>query len=356
MKKLTKVLFFAMLACAVLVSAKAYSKAAVVAKDAVFGQETTTTPVSFQKDGDTIQVQVNHAGVLGIKQVISDSANWKLYRTVGTLTLEVDSDYASKNESGYLSVPGPGTYTLKYTNYGSYGCIAYLYCYSCEDRNLNSGAISCSFSGDNRTVAHKVVLNKSGYITLQGYSINISSSGNTMSSVTAVVHKGSKNTAGKSYSLSSYNSYTHVIALEKGTYYITVADSDPVYLKQTYKAVTDKAGKSKKKACTLKKKKTKDGLCTLTESANKAHWYKIKLKKKSKLKFTVKNYGTDGSLYFQVYPASKKVIIFGTWSYASPRTIKTWSTTKKVPKGTYYIKVYKSYSDYSMPYSICSNS
>ena len=133
------------------------------------------------------------------------------------------------------------------------------------------------------------------------------------------------------------------------TYYFKVDFNDAVIINHKYKAVTDKSGNKKSKAYNLKKNKTMPGL--LMAGENKADWYKIKLPKKQTLKltFTTKsnnglcvevfssknlNRYLDGLMYHQTQSMDETV------SLASRKGNNNRDPYIKLPKGTYYVKVF----------------
>lgn len=118
-----------------------------------------------------------------------------------------------------------------------------------------------------------------------------------------------------------------------------------------YQEVNDKSGNKKSKACKLKKNKKAEGLLMAGES--KVDWYKITLTKKQILKITIAQKSYRG-LGMKVYD-SKGDEVYGLnyWEVSSsdtlddPETLSSLnapgvgkSKFKKLPKGTYYIKIY----------------
>ena len=94
---------------------------------------------------------------------------------------------------------------------------------------------------------------------------------------------------------------------------------------------------SRKKAPTLKKNKTVKGLIYNSDKVKNAKWYKINVKKKSNVKVTLKYKGYGMDYEMVLYNQKGKKIE----SSIDQKTLK-----KKLKKGTYYIKVGKSSSNY----------
>ena len=94
---------------------------------------------------------------------------------------------------------------------------------------------------------------------------------------------------------------------------------------------------SRKKAPTLKKNKTVKGLICNSDKEKNAKWYKFNVKKKSNVKVTLKYKGHGMDYDMALYNKKGKKIE----SSQDQKTLK-----KKLKKGTYYIKVGKSLSNY----------
>lgn len=133
------------------------------------------------------------------------------------------------------------------------------------------------------------------------------------------------------------------------TYFLKVEFNDAVIINHDYKAVTDKSGNKKSKAYNLKKNKTVPGL--LMAGENKADWYKIKLPKKQTLKLTFTTKSNNG-LCVEVF-SSKNLnrYLNGLSKHQTQSMDETvylasrngnYDTDPyiKLPKGTYYVKVY----------------
>ena len=114
----------------------------------------------------------------------------------------------------------------------------------------------------------------------------------------------------------------------------------------TYKSVKEKSGSKRSKAVTIKKNKKVSGL--LMAGEKKSDWYKVKLTKKQTLKITFSTKSYRG-LAFKVYDKKGNEVM--GLSYFQPSSTTETVTlvskknsytdaTKKLAKGTYYIKVY----------------
>ena len=346
--------------------------AALVPKDVVtITDEEATAPVcsvtlpagTVGTTKTVVTVKVNHGGVLALGGVGTNGIEASLYsdaactrkvvsRTSADLTFFGDNSIETRE----LIIPKAGTYYLAFTYWLSSAATAgdgranvMAYAYNGDDRTLAAGKWSVAYTGDyNKTVYHKIVMKSAGYIDLTA---NGFYSNGTASSLSATITNSKKKVISNSIYLYSGNGYTTRVAVGKGTYYVAVKKGDIYQLCYKSKAIKEKSGKSKKKAVQLKKKKTVNGLMLMGESTKKVDWYKVKLTKKSKLKFQVKNYGED-TISVEVVPASKNFKVYFNTSSISGNTGKTIQSTKKWPKGTYYLKFTKSNKAYSSHYTV----
>ena len=126
------------------------------------------------------------------------------------------------------------------------------------------------------------------------------------------------------------------IPVKKGeVYYLSVLCSGTQYsvIYNIKKLKTFSKATSRKKAPTLKKNKTVNGVMFYSDKKKDAKWYKINVKKKSKIKVTMKLKGEGFDYDIFLYNKKGKKI---KWSLDS--TNKKYA---KLKKGTYYIKVGK---------------
>ena len=81
-----------------------------------------------------------------------------------------------------------------------------------------------------------------------------------------------KSISGDYQSVYASKNYTTYFGVGKGTYYIAVKTSDPIYgIRTTYNKVTEKSGSTKSKAKSIYKKGTKKGIITASQSLSLIH-------------------------------------------------------------------------------------
>lgn len=145
-----------------------------------------------------------------------------------------------------------------------------------------------------------------------------------------------------------------VFAVKKNTtYYLRIKNvSDRAAVKYTQTSVSEKSGSSRKKAVTVKQNKTIKGTIAVNDS--KADWYKINVTKTKKVKFYIKGNAT-GNLKMQVYKSNGKQYGYENTILSDLNESRTFVSTGvngKMPKGTYYIKIYRGNSKSSGNYSL----
>jgi hypothetical protein len=99
------------------------------------------------------------------------------------------------------------------------------------------------------------------------------------------------------------------------------------------------------------KGKTAKGLVLSEDSVSIADWYKVKLTSKRKLSFEIHGKSCD-SILFEIIPASKNVILFGSTIRIYDAGGGVYTTEDSMPAGTYYIKVTKTSKTSSGYYTI----
>lgn len=307
-----------------------------------------------------VPISMGYRGVLSLAVAatgLSDSVDFALYSDQNCTMMVGTSDFLT---TAYLSaskdytVTTAGTYYLKLSwrysvpdNSSVIGVAAYAY--SGAEVTIND-SYQAIYTGDSTlTNYHKLVLASDSLVTLFGNSYYTSDG--SAASLSLNLCDSNKITLDDPYMYSS-NMYCETYALKKGTYYVSTNTNSPYQLKATVTKVKDQSGASRSKAKLIKKKKTVKGMVALSEGTGKSDWFKVKLTKRSKLKLAWKARCTgSGSLKLQVIPANSNYRLYNDTVYMSNENGGVTSKTK-LNKGTYYIKISKSYGDYSGSYSL----
>lgn len=223
---------------------------------------------------------------------------------------------------------------------------------SSANRTLKNKQITKAYqSGKGSAIYYKVVVGKTGYITVDTF-YDEEDYGNP----TIVLCNSKKKAISLQVENHTLTDNKSVFAVKKGTYYLKVKDVKGGYqIRSTFSSVSDKSGKSKGKAKQVKvngKKVT--GVVLTTDKKSKYDWYKFTLKKSSYIRIDLSGSTTgDSKVLLEVIPPAsniqfeKKAIIEmkGTNTSAYGQAVTAW------PAGTWYIRVKKSAAKGSGVYS-----
>lgn len=255
----------------------------------------------------------------------------------------------------------PGTYTFTYSvNANVTGNITYntkIMAWTAateETVNFDTGYVGFQKAGEE--VYKKVTVTKSGLLQAEVEEMTGFGKAILAEDKSSLAAYGEKVTLCNSKKVpiteenttSSYNGYVNFYAVKAGTYYLKMSSNGDNYytlgLQFTVGGTTNNTSKAKAQKLSNKYKST---LMPIGGST-KTRWYKITLKKKKKIAFSYEYYGT-GDKAVKVVVCNKKGKEITTSSNIYGDSKNTLSTTKKYPKGTYYIKISKPDSSiYSM--------
>lgn len=199
---------------------------------------------------------------------------------------------------------------------------------------------------------HKIVVKKNKYVVIKGNEIR--ESGNSLQTSDLYFQLcNAKKIPLYNGHLSNLNLYMENFALKKGTYYVAVSSSQRYQLLAQQFNWKNKGGKNKKKAVLIKKGKIVQGMSLMSDKIGKTKWYKVRLKKKSKLRISIVAActGVTQNMKVTVVPAKKGHRLINN-SFIFGSTGKKISSRKKLSKGTYYIKISKVTSSVSCCYAI----
>ena len=264
------------------------------------------------------------AGAIGSYEYISSSS------PEGVIFGEV-----SKGGTYYLefSTTLPGTYKT-----------AFSVSYAPAGGTLKSGTQFFGTSPNGKVSYYKITAPGTGYMK-----VTFPSTASTYSPSYSVklMNSKKKSISGDYQSVYASKNYTTYFGVGKGTYYIAVKTSDPIYgIRTTYNKVTEKSGSTKSKAKSIYKKGTKKGIITASQSSTSGDWYKFKITKSQTVKFSISTLASsNGGLRVSFYKAGSSYA-FGSQSFSSytpSGTVQpyTYGYGKKLAPGTYYVKVQK---------------
>ena len=263
-------------------------------------------------------------------------------------------------EYGNVYCPKKGTYYLQIDQPGDY--VFSFYEYSGENKTLkeNTYTTSYSYSYDtynynSKTIYYKYKATKTGYITLN---TNFESSYGNL--YLTLCNSKKKALTTEVYVSNSSNRNEAVFAVKKGaTYYIKATSSSGVYqIKSKISGVSEKSGTKEKNAILLKSGKYVNGTVLCEDKTNKVDYYKFKLNKSGKVTLSIKGNVSSGAIKVEIYSHNLKGTVTDTIrevDYSTSYPLTTY-TSKKLPAGTYYVKVTKSDSkscgNYSIKYTV----
>lgn len=130
--------------------------------------------------------------------------------------------------------------------------------------------------------------------------------------------------------------------------------NDAYRIKSTFTAVSDASGASKKNAKTIKVGETKKGIVLSEDKTSKNDWFKFTLKKSTKIDIDLKGNCSSGKLRFELTSNGIRGTVtdyISSSDYSRNIPLQTW-TSKTIPKGTYYIRLYKDSKTTSGNYSV----
>lgn len=240
---------------------------------------------------------------------------------------------------------------------------------------LKNGAVAGPIGATTSGEYHKLVMAKDGYVSLSVLSKYQDSVSRSICDIS--IHNSSK----KRLSDYKYNNYfasynymkEQFFALKKGTYYVKVTMREPImnyyhdgtqswknlqnkyYVATAVKYITDSAATKKSKATTIKLKASKQGLIKLTDarsssSGSAGDWYKFTLSRTTKVRLYVNGYTTNRTDTTQ----SLRFSVYGKTTYSKLSSLASNKTTT-LPRGTYYIRLYKTSKTDSGYYKIGLN-
>ncbi len=256
--------------------------------------------------------------------------------------------------SGEAYIAKAGTYYIKVNQVADVLFMSQFF--NGADRTLKNKTWTASYTDyAHSNIYYKYKAPKNGYLTVKEEFIDIDGSGTGNADITLCNNK-KKEITENVYTSTSQTKNEAVFAVKKGkTYYIKVSSSYAYRIKASFTSVTDVSGNKQAKAKTLTFGKAANGLIFAEDKTSMVDYYKFTLTSPCKPTFIVKGNAT-GTIYFDVIGSN----IYGGSGYAKINDCGYKGSSKiqlsdnrNLPKGTYYIKVYKDYDkDATGNYSI----
>ncbi|MGF6375742.1 hypothetical protein M2140_000812 [Clostridiales Family XIII bacterium PM5-7] len=326
----------------------------------------TVVPQNLLKNVDTIQTHVKYnssAEPMYIKfkmpyagTMIVDYSNYGSVKIKAKASADAPEIKTTVNGFSYLGQADKFTATQGkeyYLEIPAYGQATFSIYYAPKTSTITKGTEFYGYGGMNPGTSvtyYKVTAPSTGYLTINftGTSTSYPTYNVKLTNSKKTSYKYAKGYERISSSSSNKN-YTTRLGVKKGTYYIAVKTSDPLFAADvTFTKVVEKSGSTKSKATRLYKAgTTKKGIITVAQGTSPGDWYKFTIKKRQKVsvRFNTAIGGYTGGLKLSLYSGSR--------SYADAyTTVKVGETGGSIPiytvgkttlgPGTYYLKVSKS--------------
>jgi hypothetical protein len=279
-------------------------------------------------------------------------------KTSSTVYISSYSDQVQEGvygEDGYAYFPKAGTYYVKFKTPGTYVFTSQMVDGGNQTLKDNTyttayGYNYDTYNYDSRDIYFKFTASKTGYATVD--TEFLSDYGNAYITLC--------NSSKKAISEDVYSSNNYVgksvFAVKKGTtYYFKVKTSSGKYrIKSKVTGVTESSGAKKSQAKTLTIGKVRKGIVLSEDKTSKSDWYKFTLSKATKLDLTVAGNASSGRVRIELTSANiggSVNVSINSVGYKTSTSLQTY-TSSTLPKGTYYIRVYKEDKKVSGNYSI----
>lgn len=281
------------------------------------------------------------------------------------LTITVYSDVQKKTKVGsvtrfngdkvtekILDITKDGTYTVVYelSRRNDPQEISFDVTYSevlNKEQTLKNGEATYGYLSYNlKETLYKVTIEETGYISL-----NMQSDYQYATAYVTLLDSKKKELEKEAY-VNVTKKDTMYYGVKKGTYYVKVRSSMGIYsVSYSFQKVKDNGATKKEKATALKLGgKATSGVILADSKETTADWFKFTLKESTKIEIKISG-NTNNSIRFEIESDSVN-FLWNNLKITNVAKENTGTLTKALPKGTYYIKVYKGMSGTSGNYSI----
>lgn len=246
-----------------------------------------------------------------------------------------------------------GTYYLRFPN-NTYNLDVFMF--SNETKNITGSGFSTGYCDHRNALVYNYTPQEDGYLVLSESELSFNTSSVMLQLCDA---KGNPLTEANSFSKFLENDQIYAVAGKK-TYQIkmTSIDTNGTSFFQLYYKFTarkENSGDKKKKAVAVTLGKTVEGTVLAAESEKKTDWYKIKIKKNSKLQFQYSGSVSSGAIVFDVYDSKGNALMtsgsINCIDGSGNATLHKKTGGSTLGKGTYYVKVTKNIKATSGIYS-----
>lgn len=348
MKKVLLIILSLML---IIPSGKVYAEESVINAYTTAKEDAVVNTITFPEEEKTYSEELKLSkGALIVNVADTQDTKYSMF------TLTIYSDAQKKTKVGYsvsrfygdketqknIEIPKDGTYTVVYelSRRNDPQEISFDVTYSevlNKDQTLKKGETVVGYLSSNlKETLYKITIEETGYINVKM---------ETDEPYGGVAYMSFLDSKKKELEKEEYVNVqrkdTMYYGVKKGTYYIKVRSSLGIYsISYSFQKVKDNGAAKKADATTLSVGgKAMSGVILADSKDTTAEWFKFTLKESTKIEIKYSG-NTNSNMRFEIESDSVKFIL-GSFNITNAKKEDSAKFTKALPKGTYYIKVYK---------------
>ncbi|WP_312368856.1 pre-peptidase C-terminal domain-containing protein, partial [Lachnoclostridium sp.] len=342
-------------------SGKVYAEESVINAYTTSKEDAVVNTITFPEEENTYSEELKLSrGALIIN--VADTQDTKYSMVTLTIFSDVQKKtkvgsvtrfYGDKETQKTIEIPKDGTYTVTYelSRRNEPQEISFHVTYSevlNKDQTLKKGETVVGYlSSDLKETLYKITIEETGYISVK---METDSPYGSIAYMSILDSK--KKELEKEEYVNVQRKDTMYYGVKKGTYYIKVRSSVGIYsISYSFQKVKDNGAAKKADATALSLGgKAKSGVILADSKDTTAEWFKFTLKESTKIAINVSG-NTNNTMRFEMESDSVN-FIFNNLKITNNTKERTGTFTNALPKGTYYIKVYKGTSGSSGNYSV----
>lgn len=357
MKKVLLIILSLML---IIPSGKVYAEESVINSYTTSKKDAVVNTITFPEEEKTYSEELNLSkGALIIN--IADTQDTKY--SMLTLTIYSDAQqktkvgsvtrfYEDKETQKTIDILKDGTYTVTYElsrrNDPQEISFDVTYCEVLnKEQTLKKGESAVGYLSYNlKETLYKINIEETGYI-----SVKMEADSPNATAYMTFLDSKKKEIEKEAYCNVSKKD-TMYYGVKKGTYYVKVRSSMGIYsISYSFQKVKDNGAAKKADATALSVGgKAMSGVVLADSKDTTAEYFKFTLKESTKIEIKVSG-NTNNTMRFEIESDSVN-ILFNNLRISNVKKEDSMKFTKALPKGTYYIKVYKGTSGTSGNYSV----
>ncbi len=356
-----KVLLFVLCMMLIIPTGTVYAEESVVNSYTTSKEDAVVNTITFPEGEKTYTEELKLSqGALIVN--VADKQDTKY----STVTISVYSDAEKKTKVGFMSryngdkdatqktieIPNDGTYTIVYelsrrTDPQAISFdVTYYEVLNKEQVLKQDESVFGYLSSNLKETLYKVTIEETGYI-----SIGIESENAYANAYMSLLDSKKKEIEQQEF-VNVTKKDTMYYGVKKGTYYIKVKSSMGIHsISYSFHKVKDNGATKKAKATVLNVGgKANTGIILADSKETTADWFKFTLKESTKVAIKISG-NTNNTIRFEIESDSVN-FFWNNLKITNNTKENTGTLSNALPKGTYYIKVYKGKSGSSGNYSI----